>query len=141
MRMLMARWLGLLHWRRRKDELEEELQFHLEREAEENVRRGMQREQARAAATRSLGGMERVHEKYREQAGLAPFDTLLQDVGYGGTSNQSCPHRSTYRTPLRMSHVAAGTSQTLRFARMSTLKEKCECPRRSIPSTRSSTAR
>lgn len=46
-------------------ELDDELRFHLEREIEENLRRGLPAEEARAAARRSLGMPERVKEDTR----------------------------------------------------------------------------
>jgi hypothetical protein len=49
-----------------EDELQAELQFHLEREVEENIIRGMTPEEARRAAIRSFGGVERVKDESRD---------------------------------------------------------------------------
>src|SRR5215813_1079789 len=43
-----------------EEELDEEVRFHLEREIDENITRGMTPEVARYAAIRSFGGVERV---------------------------------------------------------------------------------
>ncbi|MDQ3743019.1 MAG: ABC transporter permease [Acidobacteriota bacterium] len=64
-------------------ELDEELRFHLEREAEENVRRGMSPEEARRAALVSFGGVERVKEECREARGVRAIQDLRQDMRYG----------------------------------------------------------
>jgi putative ABC transport system permease protein len=66
-----------------EDELQAELQFHLEREIEENIIRGMTPEEARLAALRSFGGVERVKEESRDVRGIRLFDEVWQDLRYG----------------------------------------------------------
>ena len=64
-------------------ELEEELRYHLEREAELNVRGGMTPREARRAALREFGGVEQARELCREARGVRMFQDLLQDLRYG----------------------------------------------------------
>jgi predicted permease len=66
-----------------EDELQTELQFHLEREIEENIVRGMTPEEARYAALRSFGGVERVKEESRDLRGVRLVEELWQDLRYG----------------------------------------------------------
>jgi predicted permease len=66
-----------------EDELQAELQFHLERESEENIVRGMTPEEARYAAIRSFGGVERVKEESRDVRGIRLLEELWQDLRYG----------------------------------------------------------
>jgi putative ABC transport system permease protein len=66
-----------------EDELQAELQFHLEREIEENIIRGMSPEEARYAALRSFGGVERVKEESRDARGVHLLEEAWQDVRYG----------------------------------------------------------
>src|SRR5215471_18407879 len=66
-----------------EDELQAELQFHLEREIEENIIRGMTSEEARSAAIRSFGGVERVKEESRDVWGIRLVEELWQDLRYG----------------------------------------------------------
>src|SRR5215475_7567513 len=66
-----------------EDELQAELQFHLEREIEENVVRGMTLEEARYAALRSFGGVERVKEESRDVRGVRLLEEVWQDLRYG----------------------------------------------------------
>jgi predicted permease len=68
---------------RMEDELQAELQFHLEREIEENIVRGMTPEEARSAAMRSFGGVERVKEESRDVWGARLVEELWQDLRYG----------------------------------------------------------
>ena len=64
-------------------ELDRELQFHLEMETAENVRRGMSEEEARRAARLSFGGVEQTKEAYRDVARFRRFEELWQNLRYG----------------------------------------------------------
>jgi putative ABC transport system permease protein len=64
-------------------ELERELQFHLEMETAENIRRGMSEEEARRAALLSFGGVERTKEDYRDLARFRRLEDFWQDLRYG----------------------------------------------------------
>src|ERR1051325_9396799 len=64
-------------------ELDEELRFHLEKEVEQNLARGMSPEEARLAALRSFGGVERVKEESRDVRGVRFVEELWQDLRYG----------------------------------------------------------
>src|SRR5262245_54716896 len=65
-----------------EDELQAELTFHLEREIEENIARGMTPEDAHYAAIRSFGGVERVREESRDVRGIRLLEELWQDLRY-----------------------------------------------------------
>jgi predicted permease len=65
-----------------EDELQAEIQFHLEREIEENIARGMTPEDARYAAIRSFGGVERVKEESRDVRGVRLLEEVWQDLRY-----------------------------------------------------------
>jgi putative ABC transport system permease protein len=82
LRIFAARLRSLFRKRQLEAELDTELQAHLEMLTEENIRRGMNREQARQAARREFGGLEQTKESYRDQRGLAFFETLAQDMRY-----------------------------------------------------------
>lgn len=69
--------------KRTEREMERELRNHLEMEAEENVRRGMAPEEARLAAMRSFGGVERFKEECRDVKRNRPLETLWQDARFG----------------------------------------------------------
>src|SRR5215510_1893720 len=66
-----------------EEELDEEVRFHLEREIDENITRGMTPEEARYAAIRSFGGVERVKEESRDVRGIRLLEELWQDLRYG----------------------------------------------------------
>src|SRR5579864_9285910 len=83
LRQFVSRFIALFRKRHLEQEMNEEMRAHLEMLIEENVQRGMSREEARYAALRSFGGVVQVKEGYREQRGLIMLETLLQDVRYG----------------------------------------------------------
>ena len=64
-------------------ELDEELRFHLERETEENVRRGMSPAQARRAAILRFGGVQQIKEECRDARGVSVIETFARDLRYG----------------------------------------------------------
>jgi hypothetical protein len=64
-------------------EMDRELQFHLEMETAENIRRGMSEEEARRAALLSFGGVEQTKEAYRDIARFRRLEDLWQDLRYG----------------------------------------------------------
>src|SRR5690349_21506896 len=66
-----------------ENELSEELRFHLEKETERNIERGMAAEEARRAALRSFGGVERVKEESRDARGVRFAEEFGQDLRYG----------------------------------------------------------
>ncbi len=76
-----ARLKGLLRRRAIDIEVDEELQFHVEMETQENIRRGMAPADARRTALRDFGGVTQTRETV---AGLRTtlFDSMLQDVRY-----------------------------------------------------------
>jgi len=60
-------------------ELNEEIQFHLDMETEDNLRKGMTPEEARYAAMRKFGGVEQAKEHYRRQSAFGRIEDLLRD--------------------------------------------------------------
>ncbi len=79
---LRLRLRALFFKSKMEDELDQEVRFHLERETEENVARGMTPEEARSAALRSFGGVERVKEESRDVWGIRLVEELWQDLRY-----------------------------------------------------------
>src|SRR3954447_23637231 len=68
--------------KRREDDLERELQAHLDLEAEEQCDPHRTPEEARFAARRALGNTTLIREQTRERWGLAWLDRLSQDVRF-----------------------------------------------------------
>lgn len=76
--------LRSLFFRRRvEQELDEELQYHLERKIEEYVALGLTPEQSRQAALRAMDGLTQRKEECRDARGVTGLEDILRDVRYG----------------------------------------------------------
>ena len=71
-------------FRRRKveQELDEELQYHLEQSIETHVARGMSREDARYQSLRDFGGLDQQKEQCRDARGVNLIEHAVMDVRY-----------------------------------------------------------
>src|ERR1035438_4969791 len=77
------RKLGWLAQRSRKEaELRDELQFHLQEEAEQAEAAGLMTEQAKFAARRELGNITLLMEDTRAAWGWTHLERFWQDLGY-----------------------------------------------------------
>ena len=83
MRSFVCRLAAIFRQRTLDRQLEEELRFHLDMEAEANRRRGMAAPEAELTAHRSFGGPRNIAEVYREQRGLPVLEMLFKDLRYG----------------------------------------------------------
>ena len=61
-------------------ELDEELQFHVDRQIEVHIARGLAPEDARRLALGAIGGAEQRKEEMRDARGVAVIENLLRDV-------------------------------------------------------------
>ena len=64
-------------------ELREELQFHLEEEADERQADGLAEDEAQWAARRELGNLTLVAENTRAACDWTRLEQFARDVGYG----------------------------------------------------------
>src|SRR6185312_8253322 len=81
-RAWVMRFGGMFGRERRERQLAEELESNLQFHIEDNLSAGMTPEEARRQALIRLGGMEQTKELYRDRRGLPGLETLLQDVRY-----------------------------------------------------------
>jgi predicted permease len=81
--ILRLRLRTLLTRRRLDREVEEELQYHLDRQTQQNLNAGMPPARARQAAIHALGGAARIQEQCREARGFLPFAGLGSDLAHG----------------------------------------------------------
>jgi putative ABC transport system permease protein len=81
-RWLLYRLRNLSRRQARESDLEAELQFHLEAEAEEQIAAGLTADRAHQAARRSLGNITLAKEDARAVWTMGPVERLLQDVRY-----------------------------------------------------------
>ena len=81
--MLRSRLRSIVFRDRRESDLNEELQFHIEREIERLQASGMSHEDARFQALRLFGGVEQVKEASRDARGTGAWDALVRDTRHG----------------------------------------------------------
>src|SRR5215467_351570 len=66
-----------------ENDLDEELRYHIERQTEQNIRLGMNPEEARSAAHKAFGGVEQTREQSRDARGVRWIEEFWQDLRYG----------------------------------------------------------
>src|SRR5205823_629152 len=71
--------------------LDDELRFHIEREAEKYERQGMLHEAALRRAGLEFGGVEQVKEASRDMRGIARLESIVRDLRYAMRSLKSRP--------------------------------------------------
>jgi hypothetical protein len=82
-RSAMSLWDRLFRRQQRDEELDEEVQAHLQMAEQERMERGETAEQARSSALREFGNVGVIKEMTRDTWGFRWLDELLQDLRYG----------------------------------------------------------
>src|ERR1700691_226023 len=88
---IRAWWYAITDRTRVHQQVETELQFHLDAYTEDLIRGGATREDAQRRARLELGKIETQNERYREAIGLRLFDEIGGDLRFG--------LRSTWKQP------------------------------------------
>src|SRR5262245_47509548 len=83
-------WFFLTRWQRERD-LQDELAFHLDQEAEDRRASGVPSDQAVYSAKRDLGNVGQVMEETRAAWGWAFIDTFLHDFRFAVRSLRRNP--------------------------------------------------
>lgn len=77
--------------RQKSDDLRGELEFHVQMETLENIRRGMDPTEARRRALIALGGVENTRDEYRDTCTFRWIAELRQDLSFGMRSLKRNP--------------------------------------------------
>ena len=80
--MRLQRLANLLRRRQFERELEEEMRYHIERQTDENIAKGMSREDARSAAMRTFARLDQRKEECRDIRRVNFVENLMRDVRY-----------------------------------------------------------
>jgi predicted permease len=75
---------SLFRRRQVEQELDEELRYHLERQIEEHISKGLTPEEARHTALRALGGIEQRKEECRDMRRINLIENTLRDLSQAG---------------------------------------------------------
>lgn len=77
---------SILRGRQVEQDLDEELQFHLDHKIEEGIARGLRPDEARYEAMRAMGGLEQRKEEMRDMRRVHWLTDFVEDVRYAGRS-------------------------------------------------------
>jgi putative ABC transport system permease protein len=83
LRLRVRRLLALISTRRLDSQLEDEVRAHLEMAERDAIASGLSPEEARRAARRRFGSIERIKEEHRDRRSARWIETLLKDFRYG----------------------------------------------------------
>src|SRR5438128_2264400 len=81
-RVVLLRLRSLFRRSRVEDELDEELHYHLERQIEEHVARGLSPARARREALLAIGGLDQRKEECRDMRKTRVVEDLVRDLRY-----------------------------------------------------------
>ena len=90
-RAVPLRLRSLFRRRQVERELDEELLYHIERQAELYIAQGMSPNAARAAAVRAMGGIERRKDEVRDTRGVMLLEDLSRDTRYAFRTLRRAP--------------------------------------------------
>jgi ABC-type antimicrobial peptide transport system permease subunit len=82
---------ALLRRSQSERELDDELRHHIEQQTEQNIRLGMNPEEARCEARKAFGGVEQAKERSRDARGVRWLEDLWQDTRYGARMLMKTP--------------------------------------------------
>lgn len=88
---LPLRLRSLFRRQRVEQDLDEELQYHLEQKIEENIAQGLTPSEARHAALRAMDGITQSKEECRDARGVNGIETLIADVRFSARVLRKAP--------------------------------------------------
>ena len=97
LRKLMTKLRALLQRSVMEHELDEELRHHIEQQTEQNIRLGMNPDEARYAARKAFGGLEQAKERSRDARSVrwaARLPVAIAPGARAGSKRFGCASRT-----------------------------------------------
>jgi hypothetical protein len=107
---LLLRLRSLFSQLKIEGELDEELRFHMEQQVEENVALGMNPEDERYAARRTIGGLAQIKQECRDTRRVQFIGNFVRDIRYGVRTLRKNPPSTTAVTAILALGIGVNTA-------------------------------